>query len=56
MGFVECMGSVVVDVGGFDMWLVAVDVDGFDRMVECVAEHVVCVIVGAGMGLVEHVW
>ena len=55
MGFVECVGGVVVDVGGFDARLVVVDVDGFDGMVECAAEHVVRVSVGAGMGLVERV-
>ena len=61
---VDCVGCVVVDcvgvdVGGLDVWLVecvVTDVDEFDRMVEHAAEHVVHVIVGVGMGLVECVW
>lgn len=55
VGFVERVGGVVVDVGGFDVRLVVTDVDGFDGTVECAAERVVRVIVGAGMGLVERV-
>ena len=61
---VDCMGGVGVDcvgvdVGGLNAWLVecvVADVDEFDGMVECAAECVVHVIVGVGMGLVEHVW
>ena len=72
VGFVDCVGGVVVDcmggvvvdcvgvdVGGLDVWLVecvVTDVDEFDRMVECAAECAVCVIVGVGMRLVERVW
>ena len=44
MGFVECVGGVVVDVGGFDARLVVIDIDGFDGMVECAAERVVRVL------------
>ena len=67
MGFVDCVGGVVgdcvggvvvdcvvVDVGGLNVWLVewvVTDIDEFDGMVE----HVVRVIVGVGIGLVERV-
>ena len=63
MGFVDCVGGVVVDcvvvdVGGLDVWLVecvVTVVDEFDGMVEHAAEHVVYVIVGVGIRLVERV-
>lgn len=64
MGFVDCVGGVVVDcvgvdVGGLDAWsveCVVADVDKSDGMVVCGAERVVHVIVGIGMRLVECVW
>jgi len=69
VGFVNCVGGVVVDcvggvvvdcmgvdVGGLDVWSVECVVADVDGMVACAAEHVECVIVGVGMGLVECVW
>jgi hypothetical protein len=49
---------MVVDFGGFNVCSVksvVIDVNGFDRMVECATEHVVHVIVGVGMVVVESV-